>query len=121
MKILFCSREGKIRALAEYQMAGNASPYMIHETAFYYMYSTPPFAVSNMAKSMERCRPPLLQSEKSAMWRQKARIGCWERKGTVSITTVEMRPLTSTGLQYKGQQQLPTGSAFIKSDKEIRQ
>lgn len=80
----------------------------------------PTIADLNLVKLGEMCRPPLLQSDKSAMWRQKARIGCRE-KGTVSIATVEMRSLTSTEPEYKGQQQLTIGSAFIKSDKEVRQ
>lgn len=74
---------------------------MTHETIFCYI-STPPFANLNLAKLGKMCRPPLLQSDKNATWRQKARIGCREKE-TVSIATVEMRPLTSTGLKHKGQ------------------
>lgn len=58
--------------------------------------SAPPFADLNLAKlGEEMCRPHLLQSDKSATWRQKARIGCREKKGTVSMATAEMRPLAS--------------------------
>lgn len=49
---------------------------------------------------------------------QGARMGdCGERKGTVSIATVEMRLLASRGSLYKGQQQLSTESASIKSNR----
>lgn len=68
--------------------------------------SAPPFEDSNLVKVWRE-----VQSEKSA------RIGCQERKRTVSVATVEMRPLASTGPQYKGPQQLTTSPTLIKSDR----
>ena len=93
---------------------------MTHETMLCYT-STPPFADLNLAKSTERCASLLFCNQKRVPRGDRARIGCRERKGIVTIATVEMKPLTSTGPQYNGQQQLTIGSAFIKSDKEVRQ
>lgn len=93
---------------------------MTHEKMLCYT-SASPFADPNLAKNIERWAGLLFCNQKRVPRGDRARIGCRERKGTVSIATVEMKPLTGTGPQYKGQQQLTMGPAFIESDKEVRQ
>lgn len=51
--------------------------------------------------------------------KQGARMDCGERKGTVSIATVEMRLLTSKGSLSKGQRQLSRESASSKSPRDL--
>lgn len=86
---------------------------MTHETMLCYT-STPPFAHLNLAKSIERYAGLLFRNQKRVPRGGRDRIGCRERKGTVSIATSKILSIT-------GQRQLTISSAFIKSDKEVRQ
>ena len=94
---------------------------MTHETVLCSTHP-PPICKSQSGKEHKwMCKPPLFCNQKRMPHGGRARIGCRERKGTVTIATVEPRPLTSTGPQFNGHLQVSTDSAFINFDKEIRQ